>query len=67
MGLYMLAPGSGIVAKCGLVGVGFNTLVLATWEPVFHQQTSDEDVELSAPPAPCLSRCFHALFFMIMD
>jgi hypothetical protein len=32
-GLYMLDPGTG--GKCGLVGVGFNTLVLASWEPVF--------------------------------
>jgi hypothetical protein len=37
----------------------FKTLVLAAWKP------SDEDVELSAPPAPCLPGCCHAL--MIMD
>ena len=41
-GLYMLGPGSGPVGRCGLVGVGvplvgmvFNTLVLAAWKPVF--------------------------------
>jgi hypothetical protein len=36
------------------------TLFLSTWEPVFSQWPSDEDVELSATPAPCLPRCCHA-------
>jgi hypothetical protein len=40
------------------VGVGFKTLVdvLDAWEPVFCEQPSDEDAELSSPPAwmlPC--------------
>jgi hypothetical protein len=64
-GLYMLGPGSVPVRRCGLVGVGvallewvchcgrgLKTLTLAAWKSVFHQQPSDEDVELSVPPAP---------------
>jgi hypothetical protein len=44
-GLYMLKPGSGIIRRCGpvgitmallsrcvTVGIGFNTLVLAAWK-----------------------------------
>jgi hypothetical protein len=42
-------------------------LVLATWKPVFSCLPLDEDVEFSAPPAPCLPRCCHALTLMIMD
>jgi len=34
------------------VGVGFKTLTLAVWKSVFCWQPSDEDVDLSAPPAP---------------
>lgn len=52
--LYMLGPGSGTVGRCGLMGVGFNDLVLAAWDSVFHWQLSDEDVELLVLPAPCL-------------
>jgi hypothetical protein len=48
------------------MGVGFKTLVLAAWKPIFYWP-SDEDVELSAPPAPCLPGRFHALALMIMD
>jgi NADH:ubiquinone oxidoreductase subunit E len=47
--------------------VGFNTLILAARKPVFHYQPSDEDVELSALPAPCLPGCCHAPTLMIMD
>jgi hypothetical protein len=28
--------------------MGFQTLILAAWKPVFSQQPTDEDVELSA-------------------
>jgi hypothetical protein len=53
--------------RCVTVGVGFKTLILAAWELVFFQQPSDEDVELSIPPVPCLPGCCHALALMIMD
>ena len=36
-------------------------------ETVFCYQPLDEDVELSAPPAPCLSGCCHVPALMIMD
>jgi hypothetical protein len=36
------------------MGVGSKTLLLASWESVFCQQLSDEDVELTAPLEPCL-------------
>ncbi|KRY63421.1 hypothetical protein T4D_11520 [Trichinella pseudospiralis] len=52
----MLGPGSGTIWRCGLVGVG-----VSLWQPL------DEDVELSALPAPCLPRCCHAPTLMIMD
>ena len=44
--------------NCLSVGVGFETLLLAKWEPVWLPL--DEDVELSAPPAPCLHGHCHA-------
>jgi hypothetical protein len=37
-------------------GVGFETLLLATWKSVF---CLEQDVELSASPAPCLPGCCH--------
>ena len=46
-------------SRCVTMGVGFKTLVLATWKPVFCYQPSDEDVELSTPPASCLPECCH--------
>jgi hypothetical protein len=49
------------------VGVGFKTLILAAWKPVFSSLPLDEDVELSAPSAPCLPGCCHAPTLMIMD
>ena len=51
--------------KCATVGVGNETLLLTTWGSVF-QQPSDEDVELSATPAPCLPGCCHARTLRIM-
>jgi hypothetical protein len=63
-----------MIRRCGLVGVGVSqwvralkTLVLAAWKPVFSQQPSDEDVELSSPPAPCLPGCCNGPAMMIMD
>jgi hypothetical protein len=47
--------------------MGFMNLILAAWKPVFFQQPSDEDVELSAPPAPCLPGCCHVPILMIVD
>jgi hypothetical protein len=49
------------------VGVGYKTLILAAWKSVFCWQPSDEDVELSAPPAPCLPECCHIPTLMIID
>jgi hypothetical protein len=62
----MVGSGSGTIRRCSLVriyvtvGLGFKTLILAVWEPVFSYQPLDEDVELSAPPAPCLPGYCHA-------
>jgi hypothetical protein len=49
------------------VGVGFKTLVLAAQKPVFSCLPLDEDVELSAPPAPYLPGFSHGPALMIMD
>jgi hypothetical protein len=46
--LYMLGLECGTLRRYGLVGMGFNTLVLASWKSVFCWQPSDEDVELSS-------------------
>ena len=65
-GLYMLSPGSGTIRRCGLVGVGVSMWVWALIpSPSFLEvnlllQPSDENVELSAAPIPCLSRWCHA-------
>jgi hypothetical protein len=34
-GLYMLSPGSGTVSRFVMVDLGFKTLILAAWKPVF--------------------------------
>jgi hypothetical protein len=52
--------------ECDTVGVGFKTFILAAWKTDFHYWPSDEDVELSAPHAPCLPGCCHAPALMIM-
>ena len=66
----MLGPGTGTIRRYCLiavtVGVGFETLLLATWETVFWL-TSDQDVDLSVPLVPCLPRPCHAPALMIMD
>jgi hypothetical protein len=46
--------------------VGFKILILAAWKPVFSQQPSDEDVELSVSPTPCLPGGYHVPTLMIM-
>jgi len=61
-------------SRCGLtllsryviVGMGIETLILTGWKPVFCLLL-DEDVELLAPPAPCLPGCCHVPALMIMD
>ena len=65
--LNMFGPGSGTLRRCDLVGgsvslwgLGFETLLLATWEAVFTCLPSEQDVELSAPPVPGLPGCCHA-------
>jgi hypothetical protein len=69
----MLSEGNGTIRRCGPVGVGvslgvgFKTLTLAAWKPVFCQQPSDEDVELLAPPVPSLPGCCQAPALMIID
>jgi len=40
--------------------VGSEIFLLAARKPVFSYQPSDEDVELSVPPEPCLTG--HCLF-----
>ena len=61
-GLNMFGQGSGTVRRCGLVG---GSLSLWRWalrssSKFPESQTLDEDVELSAPPAPHLSESCHA-------
>jgi hypothetical protein len=46
--------------KCVTVGVGFEALLLAACKTVFSFLPSEQDVELSAPPAPCLPGGCHA-------
>jgi hypothetical protein len=48
--------------------MGFKNLILAAWKPVFYRQPSDEDIKLSALPAPCLPGSCHApALMMIME
>jgi hypothetical protein len=49
------------------VEVGFKTLVLAAWKPVFSCLFSEQDVEVTASPAPCLPGSSEASAFIIMD
>jgi hypothetical protein len=69
-GLNLLGPGSSTIRRCDLIGVGvalleeirhfgvgFETLLLAAWKPVFSCLPLEQDVELSAPPSPCLPGC----------
>jgi hypothetical protein len=48
--------------KCATVGLGFKTLILASWKPVFSCLPSEQNVELSALSVPCLPehcQCSH--------
>ena len=69
----MLVQGSGTIKRCGLVGVGVALLEevchcggglwdlsLSCLETVCSWLPLGEDVELSAPSAPCLPGCCHA-------
>ena len=74
-GLYILGPESSIIRRYGLVAVGVSLLGWRGLRPssqlpgsqFFHKQPSDEDIDLSAPLAPCLLGCYHALALIIMD
>jgi hypothetical protein len=61
--VYAWPSGVGLLGSVALLkevchcGRGLMTLVLAAWKTVFCWQPSDEDVELSAPPSPCLPGC----------
>ena len=46
--------------------VGYKTFILAAWKSVFCQEPADEDVELSAPPAPCLPGCCHTPVYWLV-
>jgi hypothetical protein len=60
----MFGPGSGTIRKYGLVG---GSVSLWAWAlTVVFCLPLDEDVERSAPPAPCLPGCCHAPNLMIM-
>jgi hypothetical protein len=65
-GVALLGGVALLWGKCVTVGVGFKTFILAPWKPVFCLPL-DQDVELSAPPVPCLPGCRHVLTLMIMN
>jgi hypothetical protein len=54
-------------SKYVTVSVGFKKLTIAAWKPVSFYHSSDEDLELSASTAPCLSAYCHILAFIIID
>jgi hypothetical protein len=58
VGICLAQGVSGTIWRCGLVGgsvslwgMGFETLIIAAWEPIFFL-SSEQYVELSAPPVP---------------
>jgi hypothetical protein len=64
---YAWPMGSGAIGRCGLVrgsvslwGVVFETLILAIYRTVFSRLSSEQDLELSAPPTPFLPGCCHS-------
>ena len=50
-----------------IVGVDFKTLMLAAWKPVISCLHSEQNLDLSAPPTPCLPELCHAPSLMTMD
>jgi len=75
----MPGPGSSTIRKSGLVGegvvllaevchcgVGFQTLSLAGWQPVFSCLPSEQDAEPLSLPVPCLPGHCQASCLMIM-
>ena len=70
---YAWSVGCGTVRRCGLVGgsvslwrVGFDAPPSAE-QSVFSCLPSEQDVELSTPPAPCLSAAAMLFAMMIID
>jgi hypothetical protein len=59
--------GEALLEKYVTVGMGFKALILAAWKPVSSSLPSEQDVELSASPVPCLPGCCHATALMVMD
>ena len=47
-----LSQGVALLGSIALLEEGFETLLLAARKPVFSCLPSEQDVELSAPPAP---------------
>ena len=72
MCLNMLDPGSGTIRKYGLVGIGvallekvfhvvggLGNLLLTDWKTAVFCLPPEQDVQFSAPLAPCLPECCH--------
>ena len=47
--------------------MGFKILILAAWKTVLSCLPSEQYIELSAPPVPCLPGCCHVPALMIID
>ena len=73
-GLNMLGSGNITIRRCGLVGGSVllwgwtlrHLLLLAPWKTDFFWWLSDQDIELSAPPAPSLPGYCYASTLVIM-
>ena len=61
-----LLEGLALLEEVCHCGCGLKTLTLAAWKSIFYQKPSDEDIEISALPAPCLLRGCHAPALMTM-
>jgi len=71
-GLYVLVLGHSTIRHCGLVGVGMSIWVWALIPSSSCLEASllaalAEDVELLAPPAPCLTGHCHHPSLRILD
>jgi hypothetical protein len=60
LGMFLLEQVWPCWRKLITMGMGFETLLLATWKTVCYWLPLDKDVELSASPAPCLPEHCHA-------